>query len=301
MATAHIPLSGVLLPSVTVVVPTCGRPALLQRCLDALARQTLDPCRMEVIVVDDSRARRGPAAARNDGWRKARAPIVAFTDDDTEPAPDWLEKGLAALGEEVDAVSGRIALPAQEARLDRERGEFPAANCFCRKDLLEEIGGFDEEFRLPGREGPDLEFRLMQAGARILHEPRAIVVRPPRPAPWVASLRRQRKVMFDALLYKKHRKLYRERIVPGARWEYHAIVAALAASLVSAALGAHALAFLLAVVWLGFTATLCIHRLRGTSRAPLSVLEVLATAVALPPLTVFWRLVGALRFRVAFV
>jgi glycosyltransferase involved in cell wall biosynthesis len=185
VATAPSPIPDVPLPAVTVVIPACGRPVLLKRCLEALARQTLDPCRMEVIVVDDSRARRGPAAARNDGWRKARAPIVAFIDEDTEPAPDWLANCLAALGDEVDAVSGRIALARQDARFERERGEFPAANCFCRKALLEEVGGFDEAFRLAGREDSGLESRLMEAGARILHEPRAIVIRPVRTAPWL--------------------------------------------------------------------------------------------------------------------
>jgi cellulose synthase/poly-beta-1,6-N-acetylglucosamine synthase-like glycosyltransferase len=261
-----------------------------------------------VIVVDDGRARRGPAAARNDGWREARAPIVAFTDDDTEPAPDWLENGLAAFRGPVDAVSGRIVMPVPGTPSDYERdarglerGEFVTANCFCRKEILEEIGGFDEHFRLAWREDSDLQFRLMQAGGRIVHEPRAVVVHPVRPAPWGVSLRQQRKVMFDALLYKKHRKLYRERIRATPRWDYYAIVSALAGASVAASLGAHALAFVLAVVWLGFTATFCVQRLHGTSHAPLHVLEVVVTSAAIPPLAVFWRLVGAVKFRVAFI
>jgi GT2 family glycosyltransferase len=291
-----------------VVIPTCGRPALLKRCLDALARQTLHASRIEIIVVDDSRSRRGPAAARNDGWRRARAPIIAFTDDDTEPDPAWLENGLAAFSDEVDAVSGRIVMPVPGTPTDYERdarglerGEFVTANCFCRKGILEEIDGFDEHFRLAWREDSDLQFRLMQAGARILHEPRAVVVHPVRPAPWGVSLRQQRKVMFDALLYKKHRKLYRERIRARPRWDYYAIVAALFGGLLAALLSAYELAFLLAVVWVGFTATFCLHRLRGTSRAPLHVLEVILTSAAIPPLAVFWRVVGALKFRVAFI
>lgn len=99
--------------AVSVVVPTCGRMDLLDRCLDALARQTLLPGSYEVIVVDDGpshntlhlvagwRARtldrgvrlvylanaaehgqHGAAATRNLGWRAAQAPIAAFTDDD---------------------------------------------------------------------------------------------------------------------------------------------------------------------------------------------------------------------------
>ncbi|MBX6343074.1 MAG: glycosyltransferase family 2 protein, partial [Thermomicrobiaceae bacterium] len=88
----------------SVVVPTCGRPELLDRCLKALVAQDLDPAVYEVIVADDAaseatrrqveelaaiaarhgrtiryvpvRSGRGPAAARNAGWRAARGEIV---------------------------------------------------------------------------------------------------------------------------------------------------------------------------------------------------------------------------------
>src|SRR5581483_8276438 len=104
-------------PRVSVVVPTCGRPELLDRCLRALAAQRLASrgfenafeTELEIIVVDDRPqactekvvaewARRaapvairyvaspgphGPAAARNHGWRAARGDLIAFTDDDT--------------------------------------------------------------------------------------------------------------------------------------------------------------------------------------------------------------------------
>lgn len=285
------------LPAVSVVIPIGGAPALLKRCLEGLARQTFDPSLIEVIVVDDGHGQRGPAAARNIGWRQARAPIVAFTDEDTEPDPEWLEKGLAAFTGDVDAVSGRVMSPLSVA--EYERGDFVAANCFCRKDLLEEIGGFDERFDMAWRADSDLQFRLLQAGARILHEPRAVVVRPVRPAPWRVSLREQRKAMFDALLYKKHRRLYREHVRAAPRWDYYAIVAALLGGMLAALLGAYELAFVLGVVWLGFTATSCVRRLRGRPRT--HVLETILTCVAIPPLAVFWRVVGALRFRVALI
>ncbi len=101
------------LPRVSVVIPTFGRPESLARCLSALAAQTLSSERFEVIVCDDGsprpaaptveqfaeklevsvvrRSRAGPAAARNEGARHARGPLIAFTDDDCIPAPQWLE------------------------------------------------------------------------------------------------------------------------------------------------------------------------------------------------------------------
>src|ERR1051325_6894599 len=65
--------------AVSVVVPTCGRPEFLRRCVAALEEQTLAADAFEIIVVDDTASRRGPAAARNIGWRRAQAPGVAFT------------------------------------------------------------------------------------------------------------------------------------------------------------------------------------------------------------------------------
>ena len=103
------------IPEISVVVSTRDREQRLRALLGALSRQTLEPDRFEVIVVDngseDGTARAldalagdcrypltvvrrsrgdGPAPARNEGWRSARAPLVAFTDDDCEPAPGWL-------------------------------------------------------------------------------------------------------------------------------------------------------------------------------------------------------------------
>src|SRR5438874_12005160 len=95
-------------PAVAVVVPTCGRPDLLRRSVGALEAQSLAADAYEIIVVDDRLARRGPAATRNIGWRRAKAPIVAFTDVDTVPNAEWLARGLAAYDPGVDAVAGLI-------------------------------------------------------------------------------------------------------------------------------------------------------------------------------------------------
>jgi GT2 family glycosyltransferase len=284
--------------AVSVVIPTCGRPELLKRCIGALDAQTLPAEAIELIVVDDTHSRRGPAAARNLGWRRATAPIVAFTDDDTVPDPHWLEQGLAAFTSRVDAVTGRLVMPVPRTPTDYERNEqgleraeFVTANCFVRKGALERVGGFDESFKLPWREDSDLHFRLLRTRCTIARAEHAVVVHPVRPAPWGVSLRQQRKVMFDALLYRKHRELYRSRIRRAPRWDYYAIVAALLAGLVwPPAL----------IVWLLLTGRFCLRRLRGTSKAPRHVVEMVVTSVLIPPLAVFWRLVGALKYRVAF-
>lgn len=285
--------------AVSVVIPTCGRPDLLQRCLAALERQSLDRSRFEILVEDDSATRDGSAAARNRGWRRAQAPIVAFTDDDTEPQARWLEEGLKSFSCDTSAVVGRIVMPVSPQPTDYEkdaqgleRSEFVTANCFVRKRVLEELGGFDERFRLPWREDSDLHFRLLAGGYRITRAPQAVVLHPVRPAPWGVSLRQQKKVMFDALLFRKHRELYRSRIRATPRWDYYAITALLLLGILSPG-------FLLG--WLVLTGNFFAQRLHGTSRAPGHVLELVLTSIAIPPLSVLWRLVGAARFRVVFL
>lgn len=314
---------------VSVVIATCGRPALLARCLAALRRQDLDEGSFEIVVVDDlpggcerthvaikrhtgairyvpNPGPHGPAAARNRGWHAARAPIVAFTDDDTVPAPDWLRAGLAALAPTLAAVSGRIVVPLPPEPTDYERdaaglsrAEFATANCFCRKAVLEVVGGFDERFRLAWREDSDLQFRILAAGGRIGHAPTAVVEHPVRPAGWGVSLRQQRKAMYEALLYRNHPRRYRERIRAHPRWDYYATVASLVAGLAFAIAGAFAMALACFALWGLLTARFALQRLRGTARTPSHRLEMIVTSALIPPLALFWRLVGMLKFRAA--
>jgi len=321
--------------AVSVVVPTCGRLDLLERCLDALTRQTLPGCRYEVIIVDDEpnhntlhlvagwRARtqargprllyvsnagpHGPAAARNRGWRIALGGVIAFTDDDTVACPTWLASGLQAFDAQADAVSGRIEMPLPAKPTDHQRDacRLPATglatgNFFCRKSVLERLQGFDERFTAPGREVSDLYFRLLGINATIRPAPQALVVRPVRPAPWGVSLLQVRKMAFDALLYKKHPGLYREKIGPAARHGYYTIVGALLLAIGAASAGLAALAILAAISWLVLTARMCAARLAGTARTLSHVAEVIVTSALIPPLAVFWRIAGAIRYRVRF-
>lgn len=318
--------------SASVVIPTRGRPQLLERCLESVCRQSLPAEHYEIIVVDDgpsaetqavvqrcaaetatrrlavryapSPGPHGPAAARNRGWRLAQGEIVAFTDDDTQPDATWLEAGLRAFRPETHAVTGRVVMPLPTSPTDYEldasglaRSEFVTANCFCRKAILERLGGFDERFPLAWREDSDLHFRLLQIGAQIAHAPEAVVAHPIRPAPWGISLRQQKKVMFDVLLYRQHRFLYRRRIRRNARWDYHIAAGALFATPAALALGAPGVALVTGAAWLAITGALAVKRLRHTSRRLGHVTEMIVTSALIPPLAVFWRIAGAIRYR----
>jgi GT2 family glycosyltransferase len=320
---------------VSVVVPTFRRPKLLERCLRALEEQTLAFDEYEVLVADDAASEEtrlqvqqlaasinrlirylpvsgshGPAAARNVGWRAARAPLVAFTDDDTIPDPAWLLAGVEILERQpaLAAVTGQIVVPLPQPPTDYQRNEagleqaeFVTANCFCRREVLNELGGFDERFTAAWREDSDLHFRLLEGGHHVMKVPEAVVVHPVRPARWGVSLRMQRKSLFDALLYKKHPALYRRHIRRSPPLDYYGMVVSFLAALAAAFAGA-ALAFVVVLTaWAVLLARFLSRRLRGNSRAPAHVAEMVFTSLFIPFLSVFWRLYGAARFRVLFM
>jgi GT2 family glycosyltransferase len=320
-------------PRVSVVVPTYRRPELLARCLAALTAQTLPRSDYEVVVADDAvsdatRAQveaasspsavryvpvtgsHGPAAARNAGWRAARGAVIAFTDDDTVPDPGWLATGLAPFERdpELAAATGRTEVPLPPRPTDYERNEsglataeFVTANCFVRRSALEVVGGFDERFRAAWREDSDLHFALLERGLKVVKVPDAVVVHPVRPAPWGVSLRQQRKVQYDALLYRKHSELFRRRIRRlGRPWDYYAIVASLGAGAAALAAGSAPVALAAAAAWAVLTGRFVARRLRGNTLRPSHVAEMVVTSALIPPLSVFWRLRGAARFGARF-
>jgi len=209
-------------PSVAVVVPTCNRAGLLERLVAALASQRGAP-QFEVVIVDDASTddtravlqrlradgellitterldeNRGPAAARNKGWRTASAPIVAFTDDDCVPDPGWLRALLSAL-DDVDIVQGRtVPDPAQQHRrgpfsrtleIESETGFYQTANVAYRREWLEQLDGFDERYRFPAGEDTDLAWRAKQAGARTRFASDAVVYHDVRPSSFFTHLR----------------------------------------------------------------------------------------------------------------
>lgn len=194
-------------------MPTHNRRRLLTRLLDALGAQE-GAGDFEVVVVDDcstddtwatlnastprdwpvlrilrTERNRGPATARNLGWRAAQAAAIAFIDDDCVPEPGWIAALVEGL-RTADIVQGRtMPIPEQAdgrgpfARLlwiDRDRGLYETCNIAYRREWLEKTGGFDETFTTVGGapvwgEDTDLAWRAKEAGASTLFSPRALV------------------------------------------------------------------------------------------------------------------------------
>jgi glycosyltransferase involved in cell wall biosynthesis len=321
---------------VSVVVPTFNRPEFLDRCLASLVAQSFDPSAYEIIIADDAasestrrqveewrsrcrqtgpvihylpvRGTRGPAAARNAGWRFAGGGVIAFTDDDCIPQPEWLVAGARAIRDGATGVSGRIVMPLPEDPTDYElnaaglaTAEFVTANCFYRRSALEDVGGFDERFAMAWREDSDLWLTLMERGETLVSAEDAVVVHPLRPAPWGVSLSQQRKSEYNALLYKKHPRLYRQFVQPGPPRDYYAIVGSIAGCLLGFGLRRPGVAVASFLVWTRLTGAFMARRLRGTTRRPAHVAEMAVTSAVIPPLAVYWRLRGAFVHRVRFL
>lgn len=310
---------------ITVVIPTVGRPSL-RRTLAALAPA---PGR-EVVVVDDRPGApgpldvppgvrvlrsggRGPAAARNTGWRAALTPWVAFLDDDVVPAPGWWEAlrvDLAALPEEVGGSQGRLVVPLPAGRepTDEERNtaglaaaEWITADMAYRRDALVKTGGFDERFPRAYREDADLALRVRAAGYRLVRGDR-VTAHPARDdGPW-ASVRRQRGNADDALMRRLHGRNWRTAAGAGrGRLSSHA--ATTVAGLLAPALAAlpdrraRRAAAVAGGVWLAMTARFAWTRIAPGPRTPAEVARMVVTSVAIPPAACAWRLLGEWRCR----
>ena len=220
-------------PSFSVVIATKNREALLAGTLDALVAQRWPRDRFEVLVADNGstdntkavvcRAARTPGAPRivyrhittpgkshavNALLKEVAGDIIALTDDDVRPEPDWLQAFAAAFEETgADYAAGRIlphwecdppswlseplygvlAVPDNGTRRltlgpDADgRDVMPVgANMAVRARVVKKIGGLRHDLgKLAGtlRTGEDHEFflRMANAGFRGVYEPSAVV------------------------------------------------------------------------------------------------------------------------------
>ena len=193
---------GPVAPEVSVVIPTYRRDTRLAFTLDALAAQTLDSSRYEVLVVRDDDAEPlgelpkeldvrfitqpapGPAMRRNRGWQEARGELVAFTDDDCRPSRagsprSWRPTATPA-PRTWSSRAGPTRIPTRRTCCTASRAPwrcygpnrwYPTCNLAMPRALLEELGGFDEALAFWG-EDTDLGLRAEAGGSRLIYATR---------------------------------------------------------------------------------------------------------------------------------
>jgi mycofactocin glycosyltransferase len=205
------PASGPSHRDVTVVIPVRDNTLGVQRLVRALrglrvivvddgsavpiAACDFDGDHGDVTVLRHA-ASKGPAAARNAGWGAADTELVSFLDSDVVPRRGWLE---ALLGHFCDPAVALVAprivslhepdnlvgrYEAVRSSLDLGQREapvvpfgqvsyVPSAAIICRRQVLVDVGGFDED--MESGEDVDLCWRFIEAGARLRYEPIALV------------------------------------------------------------------------------------------------------------------------------
>ena len=219
-------------PSVSVVVAS-HRPAMVSGLLHSLLRQRECTVVLEVLVVTDypngDLQRDFPAmqwtyiadtsisVKRNRGASAARAPVLAFIDDDCIAASDWVERGYAWLIRHphcaavegytsIESNSGYAPQALREYRRLEKRG-FRTNNLFIRTASFREAGGFDERFTVQ-REDIDLAFTMMDRGMTIGYSRDIGVTHRFRHWETWDLLKNCWNRRFDPLLFKKHPKRY---------------------------------------------------------------------------------------------
>jgi FkbM family methyltransferase len=234
-------------PFFSVVVATYERHGHLTELMETLTAQTFKS--FEVIIIDQStdlwpdRERysslldlmyvhskaKGAVRSRNTGASYARGHVIAFTDDDCRPFPDWLENArrrledAAVVGIEGLIVSDRREDPEYRAvtNVDFEGIGFMTANLFIRRETFMQLDGFDLQFDHPHfREDTDLGWRALDLGkipfghdVRVYHPPHR------REIEREGSTVRNRFFEKDALLLRKHPQRYRELFLKEAHYQ----------------------------------------------------------------------------------
>ena len=145
------------------------------------------PNRISVI----GETRPGPGLACDIGWRATTAPIIAFTDDDCYPDPDYLTQVQVVIADpDLGFVGGRILLydPTDapvtinelNTEVDFKAGSFvcpgfiQGANMAFRRQALQDIEGFDQDL-VVGGEDIDVVLRVLAAGWNGKYDPRPLV------------------------------------------------------------------------------------------------------------------------------
>ncbi len=172
---------------------------------------------------------KGPAAARNLGVLNARGHIVLFTGDDCLPDERLLEEHLKAHDEAGDV--GVLGLVTWHPEIEitpfmafLETGpqfgfskisdpndvpiwHFYTSNCSVPRHWIEQVGGFDEEFKYAAFEDMELAYRMKQRGLRIVYRPSAKTYHH-HPTTFEQHIARQRITgKSAALFYRKHPEL----------------------------------------------------------------------------------------------
>jgi len=201
-----------MLPFISVIIPVYQDWDRLRTSIDAINRQSYPKALFEVIIINNdpgnrpenfdipenciliTEAQQGSYAARNTGIAATRGEILAFTDADCIPYPDWLEMAVFALQNGASRIAGKVELFFSSDSLtcseiyekafafDQEKnvrsGGALTANMITWKDHFKTVGLFND--RLMSGGDNEWGWRAQKKGINVVYVPSVVVRHPAR-------------------------------------------------------------------------------------------------------------------------
>lgn len=194
---------------ISIVIPVYNSERTIDRAIEACQAQNYPTDRFEIIVVDDGsqdntekivksydiryvrQRNKGPASARNTGWKNAKGNYVFFLDSDCIPERDWLSKTMEHYKrEDIVCVGGRYGIANENSllatciyteflvrysRIPRFAKYIGSHGYSFRKDFLERIGGYNEEYTAASGEDNDLAYRILELGYKPMFDQEIVI------------------------------------------------------------------------------------------------------------------------------
>ncbi len=192
-------------PSVSVVVPAYNCEKIIAQVLQSIKNQDV-LAEVEIVIVDDGSTDKtgdivksfsdvryirqenaGPAAARNRGFKETHGDIVFFTDSDCLPQKDWISTAMPHFAESnIAVVAGTYGIANENSWLARYiyleiryrhdkllpiyPKSFGSYNFGIKRNVFQDLNGFNTTYRHASGEDNDLSYRLLNAGHKIFFE-----------------------------------------------------------------------------------------------------------------------------------
>jgi len=243
-------------PTISVIIPVKNRPQDIKECLAALVHLDYPKDKVEIIVADDGstdatgeviqtfdvRAIHSPqsigaSACRNLAARRAQGDLLAFTDSDCVPHPQWLRDLSPYFNDEkVGIVGGYVSNFYSRSTLDRyedvksslnigplsfrveenplSNAYVPSCNLIIRKKAFLDAGGFQEDLTVG--EDVDLCWRTRALGYHLLYIPQGKVEHKHRSDLIHMLTRRYDYGTSEATLYRRHKDKRKRLYLPAA-------------------------------------------------------------------------------------
>ncbi len=195
---------------VSIIIPAYNAENTIEDALKAVVRQSYKE-KYEIIVVDDGstdntahivekypgvklvhQENKGPATARNLGFKKSQGDFILFTDADCMPHKDWIKNALRHFTDKkIGVVDGSYKIGNESSLLARCIHKeilyrhiylmplfpkcFGSYNFCVRRNIFEEVKGFDEVYCSASGEDNDLSYKILNAGYKIYFAPEVLV------------------------------------------------------------------------------------------------------------------------------